>query len=116
MATEVTGPIGPTSRRSPVRAWRSRPSSLRGLRRPLSRVRRVGRTGVGGTVPRDYRWPCRTASHSGGDGLTGGVGGIVPGRDSQACRGVDPSLTCAPAHVSAFNAPVKGAGMEVAGL
>jgi hypothetical protein len=82
MATEVTGPAGPTSRRNPVRAWSSRPSSLRGLRRPLSRVRRVDHMGVGGTVPRDRRWPCRTASNSGGDGLTGVVGGTVPGRDS----------------------------------
>jgi hypothetical protein len=30
MATEVTGPAGLTSRRSTVRAWSSRPSSLRG--------------------------------------------------------------------------------------
>jgi hypothetical protein len=109
---EVAGPAGLTSRRSPVRAWSSRPSSLRGLRRPLSRVRCVGHTGVGGTVPRVCHWPCRTASHSGGDGLTGGVGGTVPGRDSQARRGVDSSLTCAPAHVSAFNAPVGGASLE----
>jgi hypothetical protein len=93
MATEVTGPAGPTSRRSLVRAWTSRPSSLRGLRHHLSRARRIGRTGVGGTVPRDCRRPCRTTSHSGGDGLTGGVGGTVSGRDSQARRGVDSSLT-----------------------
>jgi hypothetical protein len=86
MATEVIGPAGLTSRRCPVRAWSSRPSSLRGLHRPLSRARRVNRTGVGGTVPRDCRRPCRTASHSGGDGLTGGVGGTVPGRDSQVRR------------------------------
>jgi hypothetical protein len=112
MATEVTGPAGPTSRRSSVQVWSSRPSSLRGLRRPLSRVRHVDRTGVGGSVTRDCRWPCRIASHSGGDGLTGGVGGTVPGRDSQARRGIDSSLTRAPAHVSAFNAPVGGAGME----
>jgi hypothetical protein len=64
MATEVTGPAGPTSRRSPVWAWSSRPSSLRGIRRPLLRARRVGRTGVGGTVPRNCRRPCRIASHS----------------------------------------------------
>jgi hypothetical protein len=50
------------------------------------RARRVGRTGVGGTASRDCCWPCRTASHSGGDGLTGGVGGTVPGRDSGACE------------------------------
>jgi hypothetical protein len=82
MVTEVTGPAGLTSRRSPVRAWSSRPSPLRGLLRPLSRARRVNRTGVGGTT-----------SHSGGDGLTGEVGGTVSGRDSQARRGVDSSLT-----------------------
>jgi hypothetical protein len=115
MATEVTGLASPTSRRTPVRAWSSRPSSLRGLRHPLSRARHVGRTGVGGTMPRDCRRPCRTASHSGGDGLTGGVGETVPGRDSQACRGVGSSLTWASANVSALNAPVGGAGMEAAG-
>jgi hypothetical protein len=114
--TEVNGPAGPTSRCSPVRAWSSRPSSLRGLRRPLSRVRRVGRTGVGGTVPRGSCWPCRTASHGGGDGLTGGVGGAVPGRDSQARRGVGSSLTWVPANVIALNPPVGGVGMEAAGL
>jgi hypothetical protein len=107
MAKEVTSPAGLTSRRSPVRAGSSRSSSLRGLRRPLSREHRVGRTGVGGIVPRDRRRPCRTTSHSGGDGLTGGVGGTVPGHDSQACRGVDSSLTCAPANVSALN-PLSG--------
>jgi hypothetical protein len=95
MATEVTGLAGLTSRRSPVWAWSSRPSPIRGLRRPLSRARRVSRTGVGGTVSRDCRLPCRTASHSGGDGLTGGVGGTVQGRDSQARRGfVFDSGTC----------------------
>jgi hypothetical protein len=110
MATEVTGPAGPMSRRSPVRAGSSRPSSLRGLRHPLSRARHVGRTGVGGTVPRDHRRPCRIASHSGGDGLTGGVGGTVLGHDSQVRRGMDSYLTCAPANVSALNALVGGAG------
>jgi hypothetical protein len=47
------------------------------------------------------------------DGLTGRVGGTAPGRDSQACqrRGVDSSLTLAPASVRALNAPVGGAGM-----
>jgi hypothetical protein len=39
----------------------------------------------------------------------------VPGRDSQARCGVDSSLNWAPANVSALNAPVGGAGMEVAG-
>jgi hypothetical protein len=104
MATEVTGPAGPTSRRSPVRAWSSRPSFLRGPRRPLSRE-----------LPQDYRRPHRTASHSGGDGLTGGVCGTVLGRDSQARRGVGSSLTWAPTNVSALNPPVGGAGMEAAG-
>jgi hypothetical protein len=61
-------------------------------------------------------WPCRTASHSGGDGLAGGVGGVVPGRDSQARRCMDSSLTRAPANVSALNPLVRGAGMEAAGL
>jgi hypothetical protein len=65
-------------------------------------------------VSQDWCQSCRTASHSGGDGLTGGVGRIVPGRDSQARRGVDSSLTWAPANVSALNAPVGGAGMEAA--
>jgi hypothetical protein len=87
MATEVTGLAGLISQRSLVRAWSSRLSPLRGLRRPLSRARHVSRMGVGGTVSRDCRLACRTASHSGGDGLTGGVGGTVPMRDSQARRG-----------------------------
>jgi hypothetical protein len=52
MATEVTAPTGLTSRRRPVRARSSRVSSLRGFRRPFSRVWCAGRTGVGGTVPR----------------------------------------------------------------
>jgi hypothetical protein len=38
----------------------------------------------------------------------------VSGRDSQACRGVDSSLTCELANVSALNAPVGGAGREAA--
>jgi hypothetical protein len=64
-------------------------------------------------VSRDCRRPCRTALHSGGDGLTGGVGGTVPGCDSR--RGVDLSLTWAPANVSALKAPLGGAGMEETG-
>jgi hypothetical protein len=104
MATEVTGPVGPTSWHSPVRAWSNRSSSLRGLRRPLSRLRRIGRTGVGGTVPRDCRRPCRTASHSGGDSPHRGVGRTMSGHDSQARHGVDSFLTWAPANVSALNA------------
>jgi hypothetical protein len=55
------------------------------------------------------------ASHSGVDGRIGGVGGAVPGRDSQVCRGMDSSLTWEPANVSASNPPVGGAGMEAAG-
>jgi hypothetical protein len=66
-------------------------------------------------VPQGCCWPCRTASHSGGDGLAGGVGGAVPGRDSQARRGMDSPLTWAPVNVSALNPPVGGAGMEAAG-
>jgi hypothetical protein len=55
-------------------------------------------------------------SHSGGDGLTGGVGGAAPGRDSRAChrRGVDSSLTLAPASVRALNAPIGGVGTGAA--
>jgi hypothetical protein len=45
-----------------------------------------------------------------------GVGGAVPGHDSQARSGVDSPLTWTPADVSALNAPVGGAGMEAAGL
>jgi hypothetical protein len=54
-------------------------------------------------------------SHSGGDGLTTGVGGAVPGHDSPARSGMDSPLTWAPADVSALNAPTRGAGMEAAG-
>jgi hypothetical protein len=112
MVTEVTAPTVLTSRRSPVRAWSSRSSSLRALCRPFLRLRRVGCTGVSGIVPRGCCWLCRTASHSGGDGLAGGVGGAVPGCDSQARRGMVSSLTRAPANVGALNPPVGGAGME----
>jgi hypothetical protein len=44
-----------------------------------------------------------------------GVGGAVPGHDSQARSGVDLPLTWAPANVSALNAPAQGASMEAAG-
>jgi hypothetical protein len=44
-----------------------------------------------------------------------GVGGVVPGRDSQARRGMDLPLTRAPTCVSALNAPAGGAGVEAAG-
>jgi hypothetical protein len=77
-------------------------------------VRRVRRTRVGGTVSHGCCRPCRTASHSGGNGLVGEVSGAVPRRDSQARRGMDSSLTWAPANVSALNSPVRGADMEAA--
>jgi hypothetical protein len=50
MVMEETRLTGPTSRRYPGRAWNRCPSPFRGLRRPLSRMRRAGRTGVGSTV------------------------------------------------------------------
>jgi hypothetical protein len=86
---------------------------FRGFRRPLSRAWRVSRTRVGGTVLRNWHRHRRTASYSGGDGLTGGVGGTSSRCDSQACqrRDVDSSLAQAPANVRALNAPVGGAGM-----
>jgi hypothetical protein len=89
---------------------------LRGFRRLLSRARCPGCTGVDGIVPRNWPRPYRTSPHSGGDGLTGGVGGTVPGRDSQARqgRGMDSSLTWAPANVTALNTLVGGAGAEAA--
>jgi hypothetical protein len=77
---KVTGLASPTSRRTPVRAWSNRQSSLRGLHRPLSRARHVGRTGVGGTVPRDCRRPCRTVA-----------GMASPGELVEQYRGVIPS-------------------------
>jgi hypothetical protein len=79
LATEVTTRTGLTSQRSPERAWSSRLSPFRVLCCPLSRVQRVCRMRVGGTVSRDCRWPCRAASHSDGDGLTGGVAEQCPG-------------------------------------
>jgi hypothetical protein len=62
MAMEVTAPTGLTSRRRPARVQSSCALSLRGFRRPFSRARGAGRTGVGGTVPQG-----RTASRSGGE-------------------------------------------------
>jgi hypothetical protein len=53
--------------------------------------------------------------HSGGDGLARRVGGAVSGRDSQACSGVDSSLTWTPANDSALNTHAGGVGMEAAG-
>jgi hypothetical protein len=114
--TEVTAPTGLMSRRSPVRAWSSRSSSLRGFRHPFSRVRHVGRTGVGGTVPWGCCWPCRTASHSGGDGLAGGVGRAVPGAWFPGAPWHGFAFDWAPANVSALNPPIGGAGMGAAGL
>jgi hypothetical protein len=86
---------------------------LRGFRHPLSRVRRACRTRVGGTVSRSSHWPYRTVPYNGRDGLTGRVGGTAPRRDSQAYqgRGMDSSLTVAPASVRALSAPIGGAGM-----
>jgi hypothetical protein len=74
---------------------------FRGFHRPLSRVRRAGRTRVGGTVSRSRHWPHRTVTCSGGDDLTGRVSGTAPIYDSQAVsegrHGVDSSLSQAPA-------------------
>jgi hypothetical protein len=43
-----------------------------------------------------------------------GVGGAVPGHDSQARSGVDSPLTQTPAGVSALNAPAEEAGIGAA--
>jgi hypothetical protein len=50
MVTEETCLTGPTSRCHPGQARDRRPSPSRGFHRPLSRVRRAGRTRVGSTV------------------------------------------------------------------
>jgi hypothetical protein len=50
MVTEETRPTGLTSRHGPEQAWNRRLSPFRGFRRPLTRVRHVGRMRVGGTV------------------------------------------------------------------
>jgi hypothetical protein len=85
------------SRRSDVTA---RPcviteKTFEGAAGPPSRARRVSRTGVGGTTSRSRPQPHRIAPHSGGDGLTQGVGETAPGRDSRACqgRGVRPAVS-----------------------
>jgi hypothetical protein len=52
MVTEETRLTGPTSQCRPVRVRGRRSYPFRGFWRPLSRVRRVGRTRVGGTVTR----------------------------------------------------------------
>jgi hypothetical protein len=109
MATEVTAPTGPTSRCRPVPVRNSRVSPLRGFYRPFSRVRRVGRTGVGGSAT----GLLLTMPHS--VAQRRGVSEAVPGRDSQARCGVDSPLTRAPANVSALNAPAGGEGVEAAG-
>jgi hypothetical protein len=49
---EETRSTGLTSRRHPVCSQGGGPYPFRGFRRPISRVRRAGRTGVGGTVSR----------------------------------------------------------------
>jgi hypothetical protein len=109
MATEVTPPAGLTSRRRPVRAQSSRASSLRGFRRPFSRVRCAGRTGVSGysAAGRLLTTPHSVAQWQ-------GVGGAVAGHDSQARSGVDSHLTLTLAGVSALNAPAGGACMGAA--
>jgi hypothetical protein len=48
--TEETHPTSLTSWHGPDQAGNRIPSPFRGFRRPLSRVLRVGRTRVGGTV------------------------------------------------------------------
>jgi hypothetical protein len=108
----VTGPAGLTSRRSPGQAWNRRP--------PPSRVSPSYFEGAA-RQPYESGWHSvigltPTTPHSGGDGLTGGVGGTSSGRDPQACqgRGVDSSLTWVPANVIALNAPVGGASTEAA--
>jgi hypothetical protein len=52
MVTEVTCPTRLTSRHSPRKVWNRCPSPLRGFCHPLSMVRRIGHTRVGGTVSR----------------------------------------------------------------
>jgi hypothetical protein len=79
---EVTGPAGLTSRRCPVRAWRSRLSSLRGLRRPLSRVWRIGRTGV---VAQCHGI---VAGHAAQRHIVAGM--ASPGELAEQCQGVIP--------------------------
>jgi hypothetical protein len=55
-------------------------------------------------------------SYSGGDGLTGRVGGTASGHDSQACqrRGADSSLTWALACVIKLKTPAGGVGTGAA--
>jgi hypothetical protein len=67
--------------------------------------------GCGASAVQGCCWPRRTVLHSGGDGLARGVGGAVPGRDSQARSGVDSPLTWTSANVSSLNAPAEGAGV-----
>jgi hypothetical protein len=117
--TEETRLTGPTSRRCLGRARNRRLSTFRGFRSPLSRVRCVGRTRVGGTVSWSRHWPYHTVPYSGGDGLNARVGRTAPGYDSQAGMSggrhdVDSSSTRAPASVRTLNAPVGGAGTRAA--
>jgi hypothetical protein len=85
------------------------PSSFEGV---AHRPYESGRHSVAELTP-----TLRTVPYSGGDGLTGGVGGTTSGHDSQACqrRRVDSSLTRVPASVRALNFPVRGAGVCVGG-
>jgi hypothetical protein len=82
MATEVTGAAGPTSRRCPCTDVAQLFVYLRGLRRPFSRVWRVGRTGVGGTVPRVV------ADLAAQRCIVAGM--ASPGKLAEQCRGVIP--------------------------
>jgi hypothetical protein len=105
MATEVNAPIGLTSRRSPARVWSSRSSSLRGLRRPFSRVWRVDSTGVGGIVPRGV------AGHAAQRCTAERM--VSPGESAEQCRGVIPRhvrgvvRTC---RCQSIKCPCRGAG------
>jgi hypothetical protein len=85
-------------------------SSLRGFRRPFfeGMVRRSYGSGWYSATGWLLTMPHSVAQRR-------GVGGAVPGRDSQARSGVDSPFTGAPACVSALNAPAGGAGVEAAG-
>jgi hypothetical protein len=115
-ATEVTGSAGLTSRRSPGQAWNRRPSPFEGstvlFRGCDASAVREWAAQCNGTAA-GHAAQCRTVA---GMASPGGVGGTASGRDSLACqgRGVDSSLTWAPANVRALNASVGGAGMGAA--
>jgi hypothetical protein len=98
---EGTRFAGLTSRRRLGRVPGRWSYPFRGFRRPLSRERHGGGTGVGGTASwNDTSLPAQLP-HSAGDGRTSRVGGTAPGYDSQAVlegrRGGDSPLTWAPA-------------------